>query len=211
MSERDSDSVPGWDARFPLVPVGCGLFDGPDPEEEEEDTGGGPGDKRGPEERDSARESRDSLDTLDVSELFSIVSHSFLGDNKPELRPSILSASEGKSFAFVSPGDRDMARLPSLRLFMGLCSDSLISRGRGEERLLSEEDRALSLSSIISWSARLTANGTASLPDSLRGRPRFRFGPRKLGEGRLVWWREEVELVRCLLRELSGESRPPVG
>ena len=87
MSERDSDSVPGWDARFPLVPVGCGLFDGPDPDdEEEEDTGGGPGDKRGPEERDSARESRDSLDTLDVSELFtlfSIVSHSFLGDNKP--------------------------------------------------------------------------------------------------------------------------------
>ena len=85
MSERDSDSVPGWDARFPLVPVGCGLFDGPDPDDEEdEDTGGGPGDKRGPEERDSARESRDSLDTLDVSELFfSIVSHSFLGDNKP--------------------------------------------------------------------------------------------------------------------------------
>ena len=110
------------------------------------------------------------------------------------------------------PGDRDMARLPSLRLFMGLCSDSLISRGRGEERLLSEEDRALSLSSNISWSARLTANGTASLPDSLRGRPRFRFGPRKLGEGRLlVWWREEVEVVRCLFRELSGESRPPVG
>ena len=95
---------------------------------------------------------------------------------------------------------------------MGLCSDSLISRGRGEERLLSEEDRALSLSSIISWSARLTASGTASLPDSLRGRPRFRFGPRKLGEGRLAWWREEVEVVRCLLREeLSGESRPPVG
>ena len=83
MSERDSDSVPGWDARFPLVPVGCGLVDGPDPDDEEEDTGGGPGDKRGPEERDSARESRDSLDTLDVSELFSIVSHSFLGDNKP--------------------------------------------------------------------------------------------------------------------------------
>ena len=86
MSERDSDSVPGWEARFPLVPVGCGLLDGPDPDEEEEDTGGGPGDKRGPEERDSARESRDSLDTLDVSELFtlfSIVSHSFLGDNKP--------------------------------------------------------------------------------------------------------------------------------
>ena len=81
---------------------------------------------------------------------------------------------------------------------MGLCSDSLISSGRGEERLLSEEDRALSLSSIISWSARLTASGTASLPDSLRGRPRFRFGPRKLGEGRLVWWREEVEVVRCL-------------
>ena len=64
MSERDSDSVPGWEARFPLVPVGCGLLDGPDPDEEEEDTGGGPGDKRGPEERDSARESRDSLDTL---------------------------------------------------------------------------------------------------------------------------------------------------
>ena len=87
MSERDSDSVPGWEARFPLVPVGCGLLDGPDPDDEEEDTGGGPGDKRGPEERDSARESRDSLDTLDVSELFtlfSIVSHSFLGDNKPE-------------------------------------------------------------------------------------------------------------------------------
>ena len=86
MSERDSDSVPGWEARFPLVPVGCGLLDGPDPDDEEEDTGGGPGDKRGPEERDSARESRDSLDTLDVSELFtlfSIVSHSFLGDNKP--------------------------------------------------------------------------------------------------------------------------------
>ena len=83
MSERDSDSVPGWDARFPLVPVGCGLVGGPDPDDEEEDTGGGPGDKRGPEERDSARESRDSLDTLDVSELFSIVSHSFLGDNKP--------------------------------------------------------------------------------------------------------------------------------
>merc|ERR1719234_1653114 len=84
-----------------------------------------------------------------------------------------------------------MARLPSLRLFMGLCSDSLISSGRGEERLLSEEDLALSLSSIISWSARLTASGTASLPDSLRGRPRFRLGPRKLGEGRLVWWRGE--------------------
>lgn len=88
MSERDSDSVPGWEARFPLVPVGCGFPDPPDPDEEE-DTGGGPGDKRGPEERDSARESRDSLDTLDVSELFtlfSIVSHSFLGDNKPESR-----------------------------------------------------------------------------------------------------------------------------
>ena len=80
MSERDSDSVPGWEARFPRVPVGWGALE-PD---EEEDTGGGPGDKRGPEERDSARESRDSLDTLDVSELFfSIVSHSFLGDNKP--------------------------------------------------------------------------------------------------------------------------------
>ena len=79
MSERDSDSVPGWEARFPRVPVGWGALE-PD---EEEDTGG-PGDKRGPEERDSARESRDSLDTLDVSELFfSIVSHSFLGDNKP--------------------------------------------------------------------------------------------------------------------------------
>ena len=75
---------------MPLVPVGCG---GPgavvvpleDPDEEDEDTGGGgTGDKRGPEERDSARESRDSRDTLDVSELFSKVSHSFLGDNKPE-------------------------------------------------------------------------------------------------------------------------------
>ena len=75
---------------MPRVPVGCG---GPgavvvlleDPEEEDEDTGGGgTGDKRGPEERDSARESRDSRDTLDVSELFSKVSHSFLGDNKPE-------------------------------------------------------------------------------------------------------------------------------
>ena len=62
------------------MPVGWGAL-----ELDEEDTGGGPGDKRGvPEERDSARESRDSLDTLDVSELFfSIVSHSFLGDNKP--------------------------------------------------------------------------------------------------------------------------------
>ena len=80
MSERDSDSVPGWEARFPRVPVGWGALE----LDEEEDTGGGPGDKRGPEERDSARESRDSLDTLDVSELFfSIVSHSFLGDNKP--------------------------------------------------------------------------------------------------------------------------------
>ena len=78
MSERDSDSVPGWEARFPRVPVGWGAL------EPDEDTGGGPGDKRGPEERDSARESRDSLDTLDVSELFfSIVSQSFLGDNKP--------------------------------------------------------------------------------------------------------------------------------
>ena len=77
MSERDSDSVPGWEARFPRVPVGWGAL------ELDEDTGGGPGDKRGPEERDSARESRDSLDTLDVSELFSKVSHSFLGDNKP--------------------------------------------------------------------------------------------------------------------------------
>ena len=80
MSDRDSDSVPGWEARFPRVPVGCGFPD-PDPEE---DTGGGGGERRGPEERDSARESRDSLDTLDVSELFSKVSHSFLGDNKPE-------------------------------------------------------------------------------------------------------------------------------
>ena len=82
MSERDSDSVPGWEARFPRVPVGWGAL------EPDEDTGGGPGDKRGPEERDSARESRDSLDTLDVSELFTLfsidVSHSFLGDNKPE-------------------------------------------------------------------------------------------------------------------------------
>ena len=110
----------------------------------------------------------------------------------------------------LPPGDRDMARLPSLRLFMGLCSDSLISSGSGEERLLSEEDLALSLSSIISWSARLTASGTASLPDSLRGRPRLRFGPRKLGDGRLEWWREEVEVVRCLFRELSGERSPPV-
>ena len=84
MSDRDSDSVPGWEARFPRVPVGCGF---PDPVEEE-DTGGGGGERRGPEERDSARESRDSLDTLDVSELFTLfsidVSHSFLGDNKPE-------------------------------------------------------------------------------------------------------------------------------
>jgi len=138
----------------------------------------------------------------------------FFGTNRTdpatELRPSILSASEGKSFAFESPGDRDMARLPSLRLFMGLCSDSLISSGSGEERLLSEEDLALSRSSIISWSARLTASGTASLPDSLRGRPRLRFGPRKLGDGRLEWWREEVEVVRCLFRELSGERSPPV-
>ena len=78
---------------MPLVPVGCGgggtvvvpLEDPEDPDEEDEDTGGGgTGDKRGPEERDSARESRDSRDTLDVSELFSKVSHSFLGDNKPE-------------------------------------------------------------------------------------------------------------------------------
>ena len=93
MSERDSDSVPGCEARLPLVPVGCGgpgavvvaLEDPEDPDEEDEDTGGGgTGDKRGPEERDSARESRDSRDTLDVSELFSKVSHSFLGDNKPE-------------------------------------------------------------------------------------------------------------------------------
>ena len=93
ISERDSDSVPGCEARLPLVPVGCGgpgavvlaLEDPEDPDEEDEDTGGGgTGDKRGPEERDSARESRDSRDTLDVSELFSKVSHSFLGDNKPE-------------------------------------------------------------------------------------------------------------------------------
>ena len=78
---------------MPLVPVGCGgpgavvvpLEDPEDADEEDEDTGGGgTGDKRGPEERDSARESRDSRDTLDVSELFSKVSHSFLGDNKPE-------------------------------------------------------------------------------------------------------------------------------
>ena len=75
------------------MPVGCGgpgavvvpLEDPEDADEEDEDTGGrGTGDKRGPEERDSARESRDSRDTLDVSELFSKVSHSFLGDNKPE-------------------------------------------------------------------------------------------------------------------------------
>ena len=129
------------------------------------------------------------------------------GKEKGALRGFFLE--KEKDDGSLPPGDRDMARLPSLRLFMGLCSDSLISSGRGEERLLSEEDLALSLSSIISWSARLTASGTASLPDSLRGRPRFRFGPRKLGEGRLVWWREEVEVVRCLLRELSGERRPP--
>ena len=50
MSERDSDSVPGWEARFPRVPVGCGF---PDPvDEEEEDTGGGGGESRGPEDRE---------------------------------------------------------------------------------------------------------------------------------------------------------------
>jgi len=106
-----------------------------------------------------------------------------------------------------------MPRLPSFRLFIGLCSDSLISRGRGEERLLSEDDRtlSLSLSSIISCS-RLTARGTASPPDRRRGRPRFRFGPRKLGEGRLEWWREAVEVVRWRLSELfSGERRLPAG
>ena len=83
------------------MPVGCGFPDPPDPDEEEEDTGGGAGDKRGPEERDSARESRDSLDTLDVSELFtlfSIVSHSFLGDNKPESREKELVTGELKSY-----------------------------------------------------------------------------------------------------------------
>ena len=100
-----------------------------------------------------------------------------------------------KMFGNLPPGDRERARLPSLRLFIGLCSDSLtFSMGSGED-LLSEE-RPLS---SISCSETLRARGTASLPDNLRGRPRFLLCccPRKFGE--VAEW--------SLLMEPSGERR----
>ena len=98
------------------------------------------------------------------------------------------------------PGERDKARLPSLRLFIGLCSDSLLSRARGEAPALLSE-RPLSASSSCSG-PRLRARGTASEPLRRRGRPRFRLGPRLKEDG----LREE-EAVWSLLMEPSGLRR----
>jgi len=106
-----------------------------------------------------------------------------------ELAPSLLSASEGKSLTFKSLGESDSALFPSLRLLTGLCSFSTtISWWRGE----------LGTPSSLLSSARLRARGMASLPESLRGRPRFLLGPRKpWGEG----------AVCSLLRACWGDIR----
>lgn len=100
-----------------------------------------------------------------------------------------------KEIGCLPPGDRESARLPSLRLFIGLCSDSLTSKGRGED-LLSERP----LSSPVSCSDTERARGTASLPDSLRGRPLFLLGPRKFGD-------VADRFDGILLMDPSGERR----
>ena len=106
----------------------------------------------------------------------------------------------------LPPGERDKARLPSLRLLIGLCSDSLVSRlrARGEARA---RPRLSSAAASVSPLPRLSARGTASLPDKRRGRPRFRLGPRKLGEVALAAAWAEEEACSRLRAAVSGERR----